>query len=412
MAISDFIEPAVKDYATQATAAYSAPIDTSKFTGRQFVAGQDPMQTQAAALATQGVGSYSPYLQAAQTAQTQGAGALGQSATSIGGIGANIGQAGTTLGGVGTNIGQADTSLANAQSAYGGLGSFQTAGGNAATAAGNIASGASGMTGANAYQPFMSPYQQQVIDATLTEFDRSRGQGQQQIRDAAVGSGNFGGGREGAMLGQYNADSLADRSALNAQMLNQGFGQANQFAQQNFQNQGDLFGMQQGIGGMQSNLFNQQAQMGQGQQSLAQSQLGQGAARQSLAQSQLGQGDALARQAAAQQGLAGSYGNQMNQQFGLSDFNRQGMGQDINALGSLGALNQGYNQANLSADQQAAQTGAYEPYGRLSQYGNALTGLAGGVAGQQYQDQGQSNPFQTALGTSMGLAGLYGKMFN
>ena len=81
MAISDFIEPAIKDYATQATAAYSAPINTDTFTGRQFVAGQDPMQTQAAALATQGVGSYSPYLQAAQTAQTQGAGALGQAAT-------------------------------------------------------------------------------------------------------------------------------------------------------------------------------------------------------------------------------------------------------------------------------------------------------------------------------------------
>ena len=40
MAISDFIEPAVKDYATQATATYSAPIDTDTFTGRQFVAGR------------------------------------------------------------------------------------------------------------------------------------------------------------------------------------------------------------------------------------------------------------------------------------------------------------------------------------------------------------------------------------
>ena len=65
------------------------------------------------------------------------------------------------------------------------------------------------------------------------------------------------------------------------------------------------------------------------------------------------------------QGLAGAYGNQMNQQFGLSDFGRQGMGQDINALGSLGALNQGQQQALLNADQQQAQTGAYEPYGRL-----------------------------------------------
>ena len=314
MAIQDFIEPAVKDYATQATAAYSAPIDTSKFTGRQFVAGMDPLQTQAASLATQGVGSYSPYLQAGQAAQTQSAGALGNAATAVGGLGA-------------------------------------------------LQSGAAASTGANAYQPFMSPYQSQVIDATLSEFDKSRLGGQQNIRDAAVNSGNFGGGREGAMMGQYNADSLADRSALQAQMLQQGFGQAQQGAQQNFQNQGALFGMQN-----QQNLSNQ--------------------------------------------GLAGAYGNQMNQQFGLSDFNRTGMGQDINALGSLGALNQGMAQANLSADQQAAQTGAYEPYGRLSQYGGALTGLAGGYAAPQYQEQGQSNPFQTALGTTMGLAGLYGKMFN
>ena len=277
MAIADFLEPAVKDYAEQAKATYSAPINTDTFTGRQFVAGQDPMQTQAAALATQGVGSYSPYLQAAQTAQTQGAGALGQSAQSIGGLGA-----------------------------------FQAAGAGAAQGAANIAGGAAGMTGAQAYQPFMSPYQSQVIDATLSEFDKQRLGGQQNIRDQAVASGNFGGGREGAMMGQYNADSLADRSALQAQMLQQGFGQAQQQAQQGFQNQGALFGMQN-----QQNLSNQ--------------------------------------------GLAGAYGNQMNQQFGLSDFGRTGMGQDINALGSLGALNQGYNQAQLTADQQQAQTGAYEP---------------------------------------------------
>jgi len=170
--------------------------------------------------------------------------------------------------------------------------------------------------------------------------------------------------------------------------------------------------MQQGLGGMQSNLFNQQAQMGGAQQGLAQSQLGQGAARQSLAQSQLGQGSALANLAAAQQGLAGAYGNQMNQQFGLSDFDRTGMGQDVSALGTLGGLRQGQQQALLSADQQAAQTGAYEPYGRLSQYGNTLTGLAGGVSGAQYAEPQASNPFQTALGTAVGLGGLFGKIFN
>ena len=313
MAIPDFLEDTVKDYSKQATAAYSAPINTDTFTGRQFVAGQDPMQTQAAALATQGVGSYQPYLQAAQTAQTQGAGALGQAATAVGGLGA-------------------------------------------------IQNQAAASTGANAYQPFMSPYQQQVIDATMTEYDKSRLAGQQQIRDQAVNSGNFGGGREGAMMGQYNADSLVNRGALQSQMLQQGFGQAQQAANQNFANQGTLFGMQN-----QQNLSNQ--------------------------------------------GLAGAYGNQMNQQFGLSDFGRQGMGQDINALGSLGSINQAQNQAQLTADQQQAQTGAYESYGRLGQYGNALTGLAGGVAGQQYQDQQQSDPYASALAGATGVAGLFGQIY-
>ena len=313
MAVQEYLEPAVKDYAEQAKATYSAPIDTSKFTGRSFVAGEDPLQTQAINLAQQGVGSYQPFLAAAQTAQKSGAGALADSATTIGGLGA--------------------------------------------------------LTGPQAYQPFMSPYQSQVIDATLSEYDKQGLTGEQQIRDAAVASGNFGGGREGAQLGQYQSDRLADRAALQASMLQQGFGQANQLAQQNFQNQSNLFNMQQG-------LFGQQGQIG-----------------------------------AAQQGLAGAYGNQMNQQFGLSDFGRTGMGQDVSALGSLGGLRQGMTQANLSADQQAAQTGAYEPYGRLSQYGNTLTGLAGGVSGAQYEQPGSSNPFQTALGTATGLAGLFGKIY-
>ena len=163
------------------------------------------------------------------------------------------------------------------------------------------------MTGPQAYQPFMSPYQTDVINATLSEYDKSRLGGQQQIRDAAVNSGNFGGGREGAMMGQYNADSLVNRGALQAQLLQQGFGQANQLAQQNFGNQGAISN---------ATRFRWYAQ-----------------------QNQI---------ANAQQGLAGAYGNQMNQQFGLSDFGRQGMGQDINALGSLGSVNQAYNQALLT----------------------------------------------------------------
>jgi hypothetical protein len=65
----------------------------------------------------------------------------------------------------------------------------------------------------------------------------------------------------------------------------------------------------------------------------------------------------------------------------------------------------------LNADQQAAQTGAYEPYGRLSQYGNTLTGLAGGVAGQQYQQEEAADPYASALSGAMGVAGLFGQIY-
>jgi len=426
MAIPDYLENTVKDYADQAKAAYSAPINTGTFTGRQFVAGEDPLQTQAINMAQQGVGSYSPYLQAAQAAQRTGAGQLGLAGQTLGGAYGALGQAGSALGGVGgtinqagSTLGRAGSALGQAGSAYGGMGQFQAAGAGAAQGAANIAGGAAGMTGPNAYKQFMSPYQQQVIDATLAEYDKQGAAGAQQIKDAAISSGNFGGGREGAQLGEYQANRLADRAALQGSMLERGFGQANQLAQQNFANQGDLFGMQQGLGGMASNLFNQQGQMGQAQQglagaqqSLANAQLGRGTAMQNLAQSQLGRGQAIQGLSAAQQGLAGAYGNQINQQFGLSDFQRQGMGQDISALGSMGAIRQGLNQAQLTADQQAARTGAYEPYGRLTQFGNVLTGLGGGYAGQQYQDPGSGgSPFQSALGTATGLAGLYGKIF-
>jgi len=274
MAIPGYLEDTAKDFAKQATATYSVPIDTSKFTGQQFVAGEDPLQTQAINLATSqaGLEGYKPYLTAAQ---------------------------------------------------------------------GNIQNMA-GLTGTQAYQPFMSPYQTDVIDETLRQYDLSRTGGQQQIRDAAVDSGNFGGGREGAMMGQYDADTLANRAGLRAQMLQSGLQQAQQQAQQAFTNQGQLAA----------------------------------------------------------------------NQFGLSNFQQQGLGSAVGALGQLGSLRQGQQQAQLQAQQQAAQTAAYEPYGRLSQYGSGITGLAGGMPGMQYQDPQAQSPWASALGTALGVGGLYSQWFN
>ena len=84
--------------------------------------------------------------------------------------------------------------------------------------------------GPTAYQDFESPYQQEVISATLSEFDKQRDIAQQQIAASAIGAGAFGGGREGVQLAEFGAQSLQDRGLLEAQLRQQGFQQAQQAA--------------------------------------------------------------------------------------------------------------------------------------------------------------------------------------
>ena len=289
MALPDYLQETAKDYAKQLTAATSAPIDTGTFTGRQFVAGEDPLQTQAINLATQGIGGFQPFLTSAQQAITQ---------------------AGQDVGGL-----------------------QQFMGSGAGTGAGSIAD-------------FQSPYQQAVIDESLRQFDQSRQAGLQNISDLAYQTGAFGGGRQGALEGQFRADTALGRAGLEAQLQQQGFQNA-QLARQN--------------------AF------------------------------------------AQQQALAGQRAGLAQNQFALSNFQQAGRAADVANLGQLGAFRQGLDQSQLAADQQAAQTAAYEPFGRLSTYGTGLTGLAGGVAGQQFQAPATPSPFSTALSTALGIGGLFGK---
>ena len=86
--------------------------------------------------------------------------------------------------------------------------------------------------GPSAYQAFESPYQEEVIGATLSEFDKQRQIAQQQIAAQAIGAGAFGGGREGVQLAEFGAQSLRDRSLLEAQLRSQGFAQAQSAAAQ------------------------------------------------------------------------------------------------------------------------------------------------------------------------------------
>jgi hypothetical protein len=98
-------------------------------------------------------------------------------------------------------------------------------------------------------QQFMSPYQQQVIDTTLSEFDRQAQAREQAIRDQAYTSGAFGGGREGVALAEYRSGSDRNRAALQAGLLQQGFGQAQNLASQRFSQQQGLAQLVPGLQG-------------------------------------------------------------------------------------------------------------------------------------------------------------------
>ena len=268
------------------------------------VAGQDALQKQAQTLAQQGIGSFQPFLQTAQTqaglAQGLGTAALGQ------------------LGGVGT-----------------GAQSFQ-----------------------QGVQDFMSPYQSQVIDATLAEFDRNKQIQEQQIRDQQTALGALGSGRAGVQLAEFGTGAARERALLQAGLLQQGFGQAAAQRQQDIQNRMGLAAATQGLGAFQSGLAGQQAQFGQGLQAL--------------------------------------------------------QGTDIARLGQLGALNQAQAQAQLDAQREATRMAAFQPQEELNRFADITTGIMGGMRGTGTSTTNIPNPtpLQTALGVGSTLAGIYGAFNN
>ena len=325
---AQFIEDLGKDYAKQLTATTAIPVDTSKFA--PTVAAQDALQTQAAALAGSGVGSFAPFIQAAQQRDV----AAGQQAAAAQ---QRLGDAGQTLGGVATTL-----------------------------------SGIAGLTGAPTAaqtQAFTSPFQQQVIDTTLAEFDRQRAINEQNIRDQQASLGALGSGRAGVQLSEFQTQSGRDRAALEAQLRQQGFQQAQAARQQDIANR---FGL------------------GQAQSGLAQSQAGLGQQQLGLGQFEMGRGQ-------FQTGLA-------SQVPGLQRA-------DISTLGQVGAAQQAQRQAVLDAQRQAARTAAYEPLERLGFFGSGVTGLMGGYPGQfQFGSTPAADPLQTALGLGTGLAGIFGAL--
>ena len=295
-----FVTDLNQDYGQQLAGLTSVPLDTSRFA--PSVAAQDQLQTQAASLAGSGVGSYQPFLNQAESFGTQAA---------------------STLGGVSPFISAAQT-----------------------------ATGTGAGTGTGSISSYMSPYQQQVIDSTLSEFDKQAAMRQQNISDSAVMTGNFGGGREGVLQSEYQLGSDRNRALLNNQMLNQGFGQAAGLRQQDFGNQLGLAGAQAG-----------------------------------LSQGQLGLG-------AYQQGLAN-----------LTPSLQRG---DIGTLTNIGGIQQGQSQNVLDAQAQANQMQAMEPYQRLGVYGQGVSRVGQLPGSIQQQVTPDPTGLQTALGTTAVLGGLMG----
>ena len=107
-----------------------------------------------------------------------------------------------------------------------GLGSFQPFLNEAAAAQ----TRAKDLVSPTAYQSYMSPYQQDVIDTTLTEFDRQTQRGLPALSARAVAAGAFGGGREGVERAEYQSASDRNRAALQAQLLQQGLTAQQQLA--------------------------------------------------------------------------------------------------------------------------------------------------------------------------------------
>jgi hypothetical protein len=99
---------------------------------------------------------------------------------------------------------------------------------------------ANAYSGPQGYQSFMSPYQQDVIDASLSEFDQQAAKGMTGIGQNAAKSGNLGGGREGVQRAEYQSNSDMQRAILQAGMLQQGFGQAQTQANTAFGQQRNL----------------------------------------------------------------------------------------------------------------------------------------------------------------------------
>ena len=336
-----------------------------------FVAGQDAMQTTAQGIAQGdiqapegGLGAYQGFLDQAQGLNEAAMGSLG-----------TLSPDGTFTAGpvAGTQA------LADAAGTVADADAAATAGQNAATP---FLTQAQQFAGPQGYQQFMSPYQQQVMDATLAQYDQKAAEAASQF---GVSAGNaYGGGRFGVAEGQLASDTAINRALLQGELLNQGFMQSQGLANQAVQNQINMGQTALGNALQNVGMFGQAA----------------------------GLQGALSGQ---QQGLAS--GNLSNltglgtQAMNIGTFGQTGVGNLLNTYTTMGQQNQLYNQAiqdQLASLQSGIQLAPAQTMGNLGQFTSAAYGTPSSTT---YQQRPAPSTLQTLLGGGIGLAGILGSYF-
>tara|TARA_R110000803_G_scaffold106454_3_gene174539 strand:- start:1237 stop:2379 length:1143 start_codon:yes stop_codon:yes gene_type:complete len=332
-------------------------VDPASFTGANYVAGQDKFTTDAQKLAG-GLGGYQDYLDSANKISGAAEDLIIDPTTGLPRPGpgtAALNQAGQ------------DFNSASAAAAAG-----QGAGDQYLQAA-------QGYTGPNAYEQFMSPYQQQVIDATMASYNQQQGE-KQAMLGASAGNA-FGGGRFGVAEGQMMADSAIGGAGIMGNLLSQGFTQSNQLANQ-------AYNQQMGMGTQAMNQASQNVNMyGQA----GSNQMGLAGAQQGALNNQLS-----------------NLGTAAQNQLNAGQYDMSMLGNQINAYSTMGTQNQAYQQAILDAEQQAAMGTAYAGQNTLGFLGQQLATAQGAPSQTQIQSKPGPSTAQTLLGGGIGILGLLG----
>ena len=269
-------------------------------------------------------------------------------------------------------------------------------------------------------QEFMNPYQQAVIDESMRQIQRQGDIARQNLQAQAVRAGAFGGSREGIQRAELDRALAEQKNAAIVGALQSGYGQAQQMAQQSFEQQqqrqlaqaqglqqaaqlyGSLGSQRAGLSGMYGSLAGQQAGI-LGQQSQLQQALGQGIG--NLAAQQFGVGQQMASTLG---GLGSQLGNLGVQQAALGQTAQQLGQSDVGFMFDLGRQQQAQQQAALDAQRATSMQQAMQPYQQLAFLSDIYKGAPSSQMATTAASQPTPSPFQQLTGLATGTIGALG----